>query len=399
MEFELSQFIAYNSILTISITSVYLLMILGLGGLSYFTYKNINTPLQEAIQICNEISTGNLDVEIGRRGDEIGQLYDSIREMVTRVSEVIFKVKRLTEKLNETTTYLFQYSTQLSDNASSNAVHTNHTMKSLGELYTSFTEINALIKMENDSLSQMNIKNKDLEDSISAMGKTISGITEIYNSSIQGKNSFNLAEKSMESILDISKRISKLVTVITEISDQTNLLSLNASIEAARAGEAGKGFEVVAKEISALASKTQQNVRDIKSLIQSVNETVQEGNGNVSNSLLQFQNILKGMEKINTKAIENIERLNGESQSIAKQAEVMQFVSGISRDIENSVVNQKNFAETIQKNLISMNSGSQALSHSSQKMQELANYNQNISEEINSTINYFRMNTDIKKQI
>jgi methyl-accepting chemotaxis protein len=74
--------------------------------------------------------------------------------------------------------------------------------------------------------------------------------------------------ESMTYMKEVSGKIGGIVSIITDISSQTNLLSLNAAIEAARAGDMGKGFAVVASEVSILSEKTQRSVKEIKKLIQ-----------------------------------------------------------------------------------------------------------------------------------
>lgn len=95
----------------------------------------------------------------------------------------------------------------------------------------------------------------------------------------------------MNRIDESTKKISEIVKIITDISDQVNLLSLNASIEAARAGENGRGFAIVAQEIGKLAEKTASNAKNISSLVLNGLTEVRKGKEYVDNTSLSLQEI------------------------------------------------------------------------------------------------------------
>lgn len=83
-------------------------------------------------------------------------------------------------------------------------------------------------------------------------------------------------QMAIDKVGKASEEITNITGVISEIADETNLLSLNASIEAARAGEAGRGFAVVATEIGKLAQTSSNSVHDIESLISEINALVKD---------------------------------------------------------------------------------------------------------------------------
>jgi methyl-accepting chemotaxis protein len=120
-----------------------------------------------------------------------------------------------------------------------------------------------------------------------------------------GNGSLESLDSAMDRINMNSAKMNEIISVINDISDRINLLSLNASIEAARAGDAGRGFAVVAEEISRLADATASSTRDIEALITHSAEATREGFktvretlshiGSVSDEILQINDTFEGM--------------------------------------------------------------------------------------------------------
>lgn len=151
---------------------------------------------------------------------------------------------------------------------------------------------------------------------------------------------------AMEAIRDATKRMAQAVSVVHEIADQTNLLSLNAAIEAAKAGELGKGFSVVAEEVRKLAERSAQATREIQALIREVDASVEQGGKTVFRSVESLQIIRSH--------IENLARnFQGISDAMKQQAttgaEVRVHVEGTNQEIERSVSASTELAATVEE--------------------------------------------------
>lgn len=186
------------------------------------------------------------------------------------------------------------------------------------------------MKFSNETLNYAKIGRESLEESLTSILSVEDTVKKIE-------------KKSLE-LINSSEKIGNIVSMISQISERTNLLSLNAAIEAARAGEAGKGFAVVAEEVRTLADNSNSASREIEDLIRviqneirevtsSIRETytkVENSRDNFGNTREKFLNIVSKVDSTNEQ-IENI------SNSIIEQAKSIDEIDIVTRSIaENS---------------------------------------------------------------
>ncbi|GAA0452504.1 globin-coupled sensor protein [Alkalibacillus silvisoli] len=166
----------------------------------------------------------------------------------------------------------------------------NQTDVAMKQLLEHSNEIRSFSKTTVETAStvedQSNTGKDDLEDQLHKMGEIEQQMNSIY--------------KEMTKLEEASSQINEILDFITDVSEQTNLLSLNASIEAARAGELGKGFAVVAQEVKKLADQTKGSIENITELINTTNRQIGQVSKDVTATTSLIKDGTESMKKTNT---------------------------------------------------------------------------------------------------
>lgn len=247
--------------------------------ISFIMGRRLMRPLVKVSTIIEDVVNGNIDADfsvVKESNDEIGLIIEKMKELTQSLGSIVGRIRNSSDTMSSN-------SYELNDTSSQTLAANNEISKAVEDVAEGSTGMAASISKINENLLEMSNETKDINasvDEIKNQTVAVQDSSKIMNDKI--KSMQDSSHKMDEGISAISKRIetvnttvdkvSNIVSVIEEISSETNLLSLNASIEAARAGDAGKGFAVVAQEIRVLSDNTNTELENIKQIISSLVE-------------------------------------------------------------------------------------------------------------------------------
>ncbi|CAH7137789.1 Methyl-accepting chemotaxis protein [Vibrio chagasii] len=331
-----------------------------------FASLSIVKPIRQVVERLNDIASGEGDLtqrlEV-KSQDEIGQLSKGFNLFLDKLQHTIKEVIQTTEQVANTTSQ-----------AKASASSTRESSES------QFKEVDLVATAAEEMTQTAGLVVQNAEVAVDAA-------CEANRSAQQGQQVIELSAGEMRKLVErmssavpiveeLAKNngnITEILSVIEGISEQTNLLALNAAIEAARAGEQGRGFAVVADEVRNLASRTQSSVGEIRAVIdkvhagtQDVVEAIQEGNILANDTALHVQNAVEDLGSIFT----SIEAISDMNNQIVRAAEEQQSVSG---EVNQSVVNIRDLSAKILEQAAASEQVGNEIDQLSQQQQKLVN--------------------------
>ncbi|WP_042222393.1 methyl-accepting chemotaxis protein [Oceanobacillus manasiensis] len=367
------------------------------GILVYFISRMVSRNLGRVIVISNQIAKGNLAVEtMEYKGkDEIGKLSTAINGMASHLRNVIQQVssvsqtvsshsEELTQSANEVKAGSEQVAVTMQELASGTETQAN-SASDLAEVMSSFT---TKVRQANDKGSLVQQASNEV------MGMTNEGSTLMEESTEQMVAIDRIVKEAVQKMQGLdaqSKEISKLVSVIKDIAEQTNLLALNAAIEAARAGEQGKGFAVVADEVRKLAEQVSVSVTDITSIVTGI----QTESTSVARSLeTGYEEVEKGTTQLKTtgETFQGIQLFVTEMTNSVKQiSENLSEMAVSSEDMNRSI---EEIAAISEESAAGVEQTSASSQQTSSSMEEVAGSSEQLArlaEELNELVRKFKL--------
>ncbi len=268
-----------------------------------------------------------------------GKLVGAIRAMSSRIDLFSDNTRQQAAAIEEVTATVEEMSAGI-ESVASIALGQNRGQEMLKEILEGLS--NAILRM-NDTIDAT------LRETEMVSGRAIEG----------GKSLASMSE-GMKKIGESSLEMTNILGIIHDISDQINLLSLNAAIEAARAGDAGRGFAVVADEISKLADRTSTSLKDIEALIKTNDAEIRRGIAGVETAVSTISTIISGVNSIDERIKALVEYTGQQTDANAKVNESTESLRRRSEEIRVATAEQKRAVDEIARTTSEINQLSQS---------------------------------------
>lgn len=385
-----------SEILTLIMVVIVATLIIGIFIILMFA-NSIAKPINKVTEQMDHLANGDLTQEPLhlKSKDETGKLANSMNHMQTKLKDIITNVSNTSEMLTG-------HSEELTQSANEVKAGSEQVATTMQELATgsesqanSASELSSVMGTFTGKVQEANAKGEHIQQSSNdILSMTGEGSQLMQSSNEQMIKIDQIVQEAVKKVQGLdtqSQEITKLVSVIKDIADQTNLLALNAAIEAARAGEHGKGFAVVADEVRKLAEQVSTSVTDITGIVgniqnesSSVAVSLQDGYKEVEQGTNQIKTTGETFNKISTAVTEMVTNIKMVSSNLSD-------IAANSQEMNSSIEEIASISEESAAGIEQTSASSEQTSSSMEEVAESSEQLSKLSEELNGLVRQFKL--------
>ena len=321
-------------------------------------------PLQHIVASLEDVAAGGGDLTARLKvetKDEVGDVARAFNQFMDKLHPLIAEIRQSAEVVQSAAYDLDDQSSSANEKMQNHCLETDKVVTAVTEMSATAREV---ANNTNSTAQAIESANRQIDEAQLEVGQAIEGIAQLVAE-------VNLTSEAIQELSDHTDQITKVLDVIGDIAEQTNLLALNAAIEAARAGEQGRGFAVVADEVRTLASRTQNSTLEISDMLKQLQSGVARAVTTMNASQARGEKTVNESEHVKHSlsgiqhAVSSIHDMGIQTASAAEQQ------SAVAEDINQNLVAIQQIVNELSDNFNSTQTITASLSASGQDMGKL----------------------------
>ncbi|MFV8462047.1 methyl-accepting chemotaxis protein [Vibrio campbellii] len=334
-----------------------------------FIIKKALAPLTTLSSAMEALSKGDGDltqrISVNSK-DEIGTLAHHVNAFIAKLQEIVRDIADSSSQLNEQSEVSTNVARQTSDGLTVQLHEISQIATAVHEMSATAEEVANNAQMTADSAIS---STENCEQGKQVIIRNQDSITNLAQ---QVENASGIIQELEKNALDINA----ILSTISDIAEQTNLLALNAAIEAARAGEQGRGFAVVADEVRVLSQRTHSSTDEIREMI----ETLQKNSVSAVESMQRSQDLAQS----------SVDDANNATTALEEIATSIQQISDMASHISNAASEQRTVTGEVSKNIQLVNDVSDKMSTEADNSRHLSEELRGIAQQLNAQVQLFK---------
>ena len=334
-----------------------------------FIIKKALAPLTTLSSAMEALSKGDGDltqrISVNSK-DEIGTLAHHVNAFIAKLQEIVRDIADSSSQLNEQSEVSTNVARQTSDGLTVQLHEISQIATAVHEMSATAEEVANNAQMTADSAIS---STENCEQGKQVIIRNQDSITNLAQ---QVENASGIIQELEKNALDINA----ILSTISDIAEQTNLLALNAAIEAARAGEQGRGFAVVADEVRVLSQRTHSSTDEIREMI----ETLQKNSVSAVESMQRSQDLAQS----------SVDDANNATTALEEIATSIQQISDMASHISNAASEQRTVTGEVSKNIQLVNDVSDKMSTEADNSRHLSEELRGIAQQLNTQVQLFK---------